>query len=469
MKTCFILVLFFVLPFAFSWDICSNIVFKASDPKFTNANFETMKSYFLQNLNVQGQGGVVASPDTQTPVGGGTYFFDWQRDGAISMRAFMKINDYNLTAITTNMESYIQWVIKVQNQNDPNGFDIRIEPKYNLPNGDVFTGGWGRPQTDGPGLRASTLILYALELLENGKDDYVLNYLWTKDSNKYHGGAIKYDLDWISTSWSTTISFDLWEDNQSSDIFWSKMNQRQAMVYGAKLANIMGDTEIANLYEKVASDISVLIQKHWNGNFYIQSPNREKDGAVVCAFNTGYADDDFLKPTDEKVAKTVSVLNSVFCNLYAINQKDSQDNVPGVLYGRYVEDNYQNGNPWQLITANLANLFYRAAEYIYKKKQNQNQVVSDSEYLSWKSVLNLQTLSFLTATDRDLSLADSFIQAGDAVLQRIYHHVQGDNFHLAEQMDKNSGVQMSAKDLTWSYGELLVAYKNRKAAFEAKE
>jgi len=36
---------------------------------------------------------------------------------------------------------------------DPNGIDIRTEPKFNLPNGDVFTDPWCRPQNDGPGLR----------------------------------------------------------------------------------------------------------------------------------------------------------------------------------------------------------------------------------------------------------------------------------------------------------------------------
>ena len=37
----------------------------------------------------------------------------------------------------------------------PNIFllDIRTEPKFELPNGDVFAGAWCRPQNDGPGLR----------------------------------------------------------------------------------------------------------------------------------------------------------------------------------------------------------------------------------------------------------------------------------------------------------------------------
>lgn len=462
MKTIFILVLFSLLSSSIC-NVCSNLVFTATSPKFSDNDFATMKSYFLQNINIQGKGGIVASPDLKTPVGGGNYSYDWERDGSITMRAFMQINGFDLSVITSNMESYIQWVLRVQNENDPFGFDVRVEPKYNLPNGDVYTGGWGRPQTDGPGLRASTLILYANALLKNGKSDYILSYLWTKDDNKYHGGAIKYDLDWIINHWSTTTGFDPWEDLQDLNIFWNKMHQRKALVYGAQFATAMGDTSMAQKYTQVAADIESSILTHWNGNLFQETTSRPKDGAVLCAFNLGYADDEFLKPTDVRIAQTVSVLNDLFCSSFPINNQDTKNNVPGILYGRYDGDVYQNGNPWVLISANLATLFYRGAGYINAKKSSMSQVISDSEYSAWQKAINLQTTqSFLSSTDRDAALATSFIQAGDAVLQRIYYHVAGDNFHLAEQFDKNSGYQISAKDLTWSYADVLVALNTRK-------
>ena len=448
---------------------CKNMVFTASDPGFTDANFETMKSYFLSNLNVKGNGGVIASPDTTTPgIGGGNYSFDWERDGSLSMRAFMHINDFDLNTIYTNMESYLQWVLRVQNEKDPNGFDVRIEPKYNLPNGDVYTGGWGRPQTDGPGLRASTLCLYAQTLLVNGKSAEVQSYLWTNDENKYHGGAIKYDLDWIAEHWSNTPSFDLWEDDYTTSIFWNKIHQRKALVYGSQIAFKMGDNTSGNNYQKVAAQIANSIQSdHWNGNYFIEAPNRFKDAAVVCGFNLGYADDEFLKPTDVNVAQTVQTLNTYFCDAYPINNYDSNNKIPGILYGRYENDQYFNGNPWVLSSANLATLFYRCAQYIYQNKNVYTQVLSDAEYAAWKTVLNIQT-SFLNANDRDLSMATSFMEAGDAVLQRIHYHVKGDNFHLAEQLDKNTGVQSSAKDLTWSYADVLVSLKIRKETLSLK-
>lgn len=56
------------------------------------------------------------------------------------------------------------------------------------------------------------------------------------------------------------------------------------------------------------------------------------------------------------------------------------------------------------------------------------------------------------------------VQAGDAVMNRLYQHVKGDNGHIAEQIDRNSGVQKSANDLTWSYANILSAMKEREKA-----
>jgi GH15 family glucan-1,4-alpha-glucosidase len=56
------------------------------------------------------------------------------------------------------------------------------------------------------------------------------------------------------------------------------------------------------------------------------------------------------------------------------------------------------------------------------------------------------------------------VSAGDAVMYRLYQHVKGDNGHIAEQIDRNNGVQKSAKDLTWSYANLLSAMQFRKKA-----
>lgn len=40
----------------------------------------------MKNINIEGKGGVVASPDPNTP--GGSYIYHWMRDAGLTMRAF---------------------------------------------------------------------------------------------------------------------------------------------------------------------------------------------------------------------------------------------------------------------------------------------------------------------------------------------------------------------------------------------
>lgn len=174
-----------------------------------------MYALFDANIDIQGKGGVVAAPDHSTP--GGSYYYHWMRDGALTMRTYMEINNYDLSKIEKKMKSYVSWVKNVQGKTDPQGFDVRINPKFELPNGEVFVGGWCRPQTDGPGLRSAALLLFADLLLKNGQSSYV-------SSNMVQ--SIKFDLDWIMTNWMSD-GCDLWEEVRSNDFFWG----RAAYVY----------------------------------------------------------------------------------------------------------------------------------------------------------------------------------------------------------------------------------------------
>lgn len=90
---------------------------------------------------MQGSGAVVAAPDHSTP--GGDYYFAWMRDGALSMRTYMEVND-DYSTVRHKMESYTNWVAKLQTKQD-NNVDVRTEPKFNIPSGDPYTGGWCRP------------------------------------------------------------------------------------------------------------------------------------------------------------------------------------------------------------------------------------------------------------------------------------------------------------------------------------
>jgi glucoamylase len=138
-----------------------------------------------------------------------------------------------------------------------------------------------------------------------------------------------------------------------------------------------------------------------------------------------------------------------FFNAYSINQK--LITTPGLLVGRYLGDTYGGGNPWILSTAQLASVLFEVAFDL-----RQNGTVSSTALATWNNVLD----SSLQASDAK-SLANSLISAGDGVMQRLDALVKSYSYQLSEQLDKASGVELSATNLTWSYAEVLNAVSIR--------
>lgn len=145
--------------------------------------------------------------------------------------------------------------------------------------------------------------------------------------------------------------------------------------------------------------------------------NRQQDGAVIHAFSSfpGY-----YSWTDSKVSSTIRKYAKTFCDEYPINQQDNAANIPGILIGRYPGDTYAGGNPWQLLTAVLAELFYKGATAM-----TQHNFLLDAEAKKeWSLLFNLPE----TATQPEIAMAAA--KAGDAVLFRLWKYVKNDNGHI---------------------------------------
>ena len=181
-----------------------------------------------------------------------------------------------------------------------------------------------------------------------------------------------------------------------------------------------------------------------------QSVNRQKDGAVIHTFSSFGTH----SITDEKVAKTMKVLAQTFCLEYALNQEEIKKGVPGILIGRYHGDSYAGGNPWQLLTAVYAKTFYQGASVLLES----NGFAKEADRKAWFELLKLPE----TASLREQ--VKSAIEAGDSVMYRLYNLVKNDGGHIAEQLDRSTGTQKSAKDLTWSFANILSAMKERAKA-----
>jgi glucoamylase len=93
------------------------------------------------------------------------------------------------------IQQYITAQAKVQTISSPSGGlsdgTGLGEPKYNV-NLTAFTGDWGRPQRDGPALRASALIAYGNYLLSAGKQSVVTTNIWP---------IVQNDLNYVAQYW----------------------------------------------------------------------------------------------------------------------------------------------------------------------------------------------------------------------------------------------------------------------------
>jgi glucoamylase len=427
---------------------------KLSEP-FNSGELDKFYKYFLANININGKGGIAAAPDFHTP--GGSYYYHWERDGALSMRTLIMTSSWN--NIESIFKSYVNWIINTYSQTDPYGQDIRTEPKFELDNGSVYLGGWCRPQNDGPGLQAISLIMGADNLIKQNQTDWVKQFLWTGDKNKYNGGAIKYNLDYIVDGYKS-VTCDLWEEITDPDFFWNKITMKMALYMGIEFSKNFGDYDSMNKYQNTFNLInSSLYQTHWNGEFILESNSRPQDSGVMVGLSVGYLESDNLfNPISLEVAKTIDSYNKLFCSEYSINIKDSNKNIPGILYGRYKGDIYAGGNPWVLLTASLASILYRGGNYI-----KLNGVPEDKILNQWEKTFNLN----YTISNNKSSLADLFISQADGVMLRLRTHIIGNDYHLYEQLDKNTGYQISAVDLTWSYAEVLNAMYYREKYFNS--
>merc|ERR1712032_1756771 len=195
---------------------------------------------------------------------------------------------------------------------------------------------------------------------------------------------------------------------------------------------------------------------HYDGTYVFESQGRKKDAAVIEAFNVGDLNDGFFPVLGKEVLGTVITLNDLFCNSYEINKKDCADGVPGILYGRYENDNYNGGNPWVLLSASLALLLYRQAGAALIAGP-----IDASVYAL------LQKAYGIEANLSGKELAQALLGVGDGVMLRIKKHVQYSDLHMQEQINRNDGSQTSAKDLTWNYANMLNAFKGRKAVVAA--
>ena len=401
-----------------------------TDISFPSEELKQMKSHLFGNINIANQGGVAAATDLSGPAGG--YYYHWERDGALTMLGIQAFESFHV--YKPLIEKYVNFTVKTQ------GTDNLDEPKFELPNGEVFPYPWARPQNDGAALISIALLIYANTLITHCETEY-LTILWP---------VIKHNLNYICESWDKD-TFDAWEEVQNTDFFWNRIIMRRALLFGSRLASHQNECELSVTYLDLAIKIqSLFLESHWTGKALIESNNRPYDSLVISGLVNGYNQDSFLYPTSFEIASTVNEYNIMFTQ-YNINTQDTENNIGGILYGRYNGDTYQGGNPWVPMTTTLAMLLYNAAIYVHD-----GNIPSKHEMTMWHTALNVPHDIACT-----MKIENIFVAAGDSVLGRVKYHISGNDGILYEEINKENGYPTGNQNLSASYASFFRCLKVR--------
>ncbi|EAA27730.2 carbohydrate-binding module family 20 protein [Neurospora crassa] len=396
-------------------------------------------------------GVVVASPSKSSP----DYWYTWTRDAALVTKLIVDefTNDYN-TTLQNTIQAYAAAQAKLQGVSNPsgslsNGAGLG-EPKF-MVDLQQFTGAWGRPQRDGPPLRAIALIGYGKWLVSNGYADTAKSIIWP---------IVKNDLAYTAQYWNNT-GFDLWEEVNSSSFFTIAASHR-ALVEGSAFAKSVGSS--CSACDAIAPQILCFQQSFWSNSGYIISnfvnyrsgkdinsvltSIHNFDPAAGCDVNT------FQPCSDRALANHKVVVDSM--RFWGVNSGRTAGKAAAV--GRYAEDVYYNGNPWYLATLAAAEQLYDAV-YVWKK-QGSITVTSTSLAFFKDLVPSVSTGTYSSSSSTYTAIINAVTTYADGFVDIVAQYTPSDG-SLAEQFDKDSGAPLSATHLTWSYASFLSAAARR--------
>ncbi len=298
------------------------------------------------------------------------------------------------------------------------GDSVAADTRVN-PDGTLDISKWGRPQHDGPALRA----LAVLRWMRRATLDPALSEAAAR--------LLGADLGFVRRRCRSPC-FDIWEEEEGLH-YYTLCVSAAALDEGARWLEASGAGDQAQESRREAASIHATLDDYWladAGHYRSRvlssaaRSSKELDISVVLA--AVHASDRPVRhsPRDPRVHATLERLAALFDTEYAINRERPPWRAPAL--GRYAGDVYYSGGAYYFSTLGAAELCYRAASGASESRA------------------------------RDL------LRRGDAFLEtvRAFTPPSGD---LSEQFDRSSGAQTSAKHLAWSYAALISAVAARRA------
>ncbi len=393
---------------------------------------------------IPARGSVLASPIVANWDPEPDYFFHWLRDSAVVMRAVAELMQdaamqdervrwceafedfvrFSLTlsrldgAVYAARDKYFQatsaafrkFLRPVPEIRELAGDKLLGEPRFN-PDGTVDVLRWSRPQYDGPALRA----LASLRYLAGGG-------ILTDEI----AALLRLDLD-FTVRHAGLRCIGPWEEgDENTHHYFTALVQLGALVHGRAF---LDQTQCAEAERHLRTGLDA----HWSERHQVYMAMRparadSADDLIDAAMLLAVVDADLPggphSADDPRVQKTLRAIEDLFAREFPINRgRDAP------ALGRSRGDRYFGGGAWYPTTLAAAGLCYRRA---LRSEPNRAALIKRGD-------------AFM-ATVRDLTPDDGA---------------------LSEQVDRATGVQTSARHLTWSYAAFVSAARLRTLALGA--
>jgi len=391
-------------------------------------------------INVPARGSVLASPAIADWNPEPDYFFHWVRDSAIVMsvvadlmadaadarerarwaRYFEEFVTFSLRLTELEGESAVaslngerirpevrKYLRDEAELRALSGETVLGEPRFNA-DGTVDIFRWARPQFDGPALRALACLHF---IAAGGNESGELATL------------LQRDLDFTARHAGERCIGPWEEGDENAHHYHVGVVQLGALMHGR--GRIDESTRAA-----AEARLRKLLELHWSaqhGVYVAILPPRSdaRDDLIDTASLLAVLDADLADGAhsiaDARIWATLDALDELFVKIFPINAGRA---APAL--GRSRGDRYFGGGAWYPTTLAAASLCYRCAS-------------------------------------RDPAAHAQMLARGDEYMRTVRDLTPPDG-SLSEQVDRTTGVPVSARDLTWSYAAFIAAARLRNMA-----
>jgi glucoamylase len=436
------------------------------------------------------RGSILASPEMAAYDPKPDYFFHWLRDSALVADALREaIEDGTLAPSgVEHLADFVDFSLRLCRLDGPSflregGYPETVEPsfqqhvrsraeiaeivgdrilgegRHNADGGlDVLK--WGRPQNDGPALRALAVMrFFTLDAFRARTRDAALTLL-------------RYDLDYTLSHWRLPCC-DLWEETNGFH-YHTRLVQQSALAQGATFWTTEGDAERAKACADAARALLAELDSHFDpedgvyrGRLAETGPNapppRRLDIAVVIAAIHAGRRAGTHSVTDPKMLATLFALERLFEEEYPINRARPADCAPAL--GRYAGDSYFSGGAYYFSTLGAAQFCFLLAQ---AAGEGEEVPVTGESRAPLAAMLRTSAAlpeGALAGRFRE-ALAEAALRRGDMYLATVRRFTPASR-ELAEQFSQHDGAPSSADNLTWSYACFVTALAARRRALEA--